>query len=72
MNLNGYDIVRRHDNSVAIYDYAWWPDPYLDSDIKAHNNYLNATGGWRAKGWIVVHVTDSIRAARAWIAKQHG
>ncbi len=53
-SFKGFDIVQRHDNSWAAYDYAWWPDEYLDANPEANAAWLEATGGWRAKGWQVV------------------
>lgn len=64
--LNGFEIVKRHDNSFAVYDYGWWPDPYLDEDEEANADYLHRTGGWRAKGWQVVHVAPTLPNAVAW------
>ncbi len=62
-----FDVVCRHDGSYAIYDYAWWPDEYLDNNEEANQAYLEATWGWRAKGWIVVHVAPTYAAAVRWI-----
>ena len=70
-NINGFDIVKRHDGSFAVYDYGWWPDEYLDANPKANREYLRATGGWRAKGWVIVTVCDTFKAAATW-ASQFG
>lgn len=66
ISYQGFDIVRRFDNSFAVYDYAWWPDEFLDSEPEANERWLEATGGWRAKGWQVVHVAPTLAAARHW------
>lgn len=66
VSLHGFDIVRRHDASFAVYDYAWWPDPDLDDDPERNARWLAATEGWRAKGWQVVHVAPTLASARAW------
>lgn len=66
VSYRGFDIVKRHDGSFAVYDYAWWPDPHLDDDPEANARWLEATEGWRAKGWIVVHVAPTFRAAHNW------
>lgn len=62
----GFDIVERHDGSFAVYDYAWWPDEELDNDPEANARWLEATGGYRAKGWIIVHVAPTLRRAHNW------
>ena len=67
VTYKGFDIVKRHDGSFAVYDYAWWPDEYLDADPEANARWLDATEGWRAKGWIVVHVANNFRAAHNWV-----
>lgn len=67
--LNGFEVVRRIDGSFAIYDLAWWPDPFLDSDPLANSYWLDGTGGWRAKGWIVVHVAPTFQRAINWIKR---
>lgn len=66
ISYQGFDIVRRHDNNYVVYDYCWWPDEYLDASPEANAAYLEATGGWRAKGWIAVHIAPTMRAARWW------
>jgi hypothetical protein len=65
-NVKGFDVVRRVDGSYAVYDYAWWPDEYLDADPEANADYLEGTQGWRAKGWQVVHVAANMSDAKAW------
>lgn len=65
-NFLGFDLVQRHDGSIAVYDYGWWPDEYLDAHPRNNRRWLQATEGWRAKGWIIVHVTTSFTAARKW------
>lgn len=67
VSYKGFDIVKRHDGSYAVYDYAWWPDEVLDSDPAANAAWLEGTEGWRAKGWQVVHVATNFRAAHNWI-----
>jgi len=67
---NGFEIVKRFDNSFAVYDFAHWPDSYLDSDPEANEDWLWATGGWRAKGWQVVHVASSLPHAMKWATNQ--
>lgn len=67
---NGFEIVKRYDNSFAVYDYGWWPDDYLDNNPEADEEYRYYTGGWRAKGWQVVHVTHSLPLALKWAAGQ--
>jgi len=63
----GFEIVcRPGDKSWAVYDYGWWPDPYLDTRPKSNEGWLEATGGWRAKGWQIVAVQSSYEAARSW------
>lgn len=65
--IAGFDISQRaYDGAWIISDYAWWPDDYLDANPEANRRWLNAAGGWRAKGWIVVHVADSFRDAKSW------
>jgi hypothetical protein len=66
-NINGYEIVRRFDGSYAVYDYCWWPDPVLDNNPELNQLWLDMTGGWRAKGWIVVHVAPTFGRAVRWI-----
>lgn len=65
-NFKGFDIVRRFDNSWAVYDYCWWPDLYLDASPEANQLWLEATGGWRAKGWLLIAVFASYQEARDW------
>lgn len=65
-NYQGFDIVKRFDGSFAVYDYAWWPDEYLDADPEVNEDYLTRTRGWRAKGWQVVHVAGTYRDAHNW------
>jgi hypothetical protein len=65
-HFRGFDIVQRCDGSYAVYDYAWWPDSELDSDPALNAKWLEATGGWRAKGWQVVYVAKSYREAHNW------
>lgn len=62
----GFEIVKRHDGRYAVYDYAWWPDEYLDNNPEANDAWLEATEGWRAKGWLQVHVADDLRRAHDW------
>lgn len=64
--VNGFDIVRRFDGCYNVYDYAWWPDDYLDNDMEANYQWLTATFGWRAKGWHTVHVAPTQRDAITW------
>lgn len=67
VSYQGFDLVRRYDNSVAVYDYCWYPDEYLDSNPEANADYLRRTEGWRAKGWIIVHVARNFREAHNWV-----
>lgn len=72
-SFKGFDIVcRPGDGSWAVYDYGWWPDPYLDNDLEANEYWLEATGGWRSKGWQVVAVMPSYQAARTWAYNNTG
>lgn len=66
ININGFDISRRIDGSYAVYDFSWWPDDYLDDNTEASFDWLSATGGYRAKGWIIVKVLPSYHAATNW------
>lgn len=66
IRINGFDIVRRHDNSIAVYDYGWWPDADLDADPDLNAAYLEATGGYRKKGWQIVRIFHSLREACNW------
>ena len=71
--VDGFHIVCRFDGSWAVYDYAWWPDEYLDNDPVANKKYLTRTKGWRAKGWIVVHVAGEFAEAKRWaLGNGHG
>lgn len=65
-NFKGFDIVQRYDKSWAVYDFCWWPDCYLDINPLANEQWLEATGGWRAKGWLIVAVLPSYQDARDW------
>lgn len=65
--LQGYEIVKRFDGSYAIYDWGWWPDDELDADPDLNDAYLYSTYGWRASGWVVVHVAPTYKRALAWI-----
>lgn len=65
-NVKGFDIACRYDGSYAVYDYAWWPDEYLDTNPEANAAYLAGTQGWRAKGWQVVAVLPTLAAAKSW------
>ena len=67
VSFHDFDLAKRYDNSVAIYDYGWWPDAELDADPALNARYLNGTWGWRAKGWQVVHVTSTFAEAKGWI-----
>ncbi len=62
----GFDIVKRIDGSFAVYDYGWHPDEVLDADPEANMRWLQATRGWRAKSWQVVHVAGNYRDAHNW------
>lgn len=65
----GFDISQRPvDDMFVVWDYAWVPDDYLDSDPAANRRYLEATQGWRAKAWLPVHVTGTLADAERWIA----
>ncbi len=66
VRVGNYEIVKRFDESFAVYGYGWWPDEYLDSDPEANEDYLRRTYGWRAGGWAVVHVAPSLAAAQTW------
>jgi hypothetical protein len=65
-NINGFDIVKRYDGSFAVYDFGWWPDDYLDSNRQLNRSWLRSTGGWRAKGWVIVAVCDTFKEAATW------
>lgn len=65
----GFEAVKRHDGSVAIYDYCWWPDDLLDTIPERNEEWLMRTGGWRAKGWIIVTVVQSFKEALDWTIK---
>jgi hypothetical protein len=66
ISYQGFDIVKRIDGRYVVYDYCWWPDPDLDADPEANARWLEATGGWRAKGWLPVYVAANFREARNW------
>jgi hypothetical protein len=66
ISYRGFDITRRIDGSYAVWDMGWWPDEELDSNPELNAQWLEATGGWRAKGWQVVHVAPTFRAAHNW------
>lgn len=67
VSYRDFDIARRWDGLYNIWDYAWWPDDYLDADPAALDRWLQGTHGWRAKGWQVVHVARTPHEARTWI-----
>jgi hypothetical protein len=69
INFHGYDISKRIDGSYAVWDYCWYPDEYLDADPEANRKWLQQTQGWRAKGWVLVHVADNFRSAHDWVHK---
>jgi hypothetical protein len=63
----GFNISQRaYDGAYIVSDYAWWPDDYLDSNPEAQRRWLEGTRGWRAKGWIIVHVAKTFRDAKTW------
>lgn len=62
----GFEITKRIDGLFNVWDLGWWPDPVLDSDPEANARWLEATRGWRAKGWQVVHVSPTYRDAHNW------
>lgn len=62
-----FEITRRqYDGKFMVHDFCWVPDDELDSNPEANADYLWRTGGWRAKGWMLVHVANSLREAKAW------
>jgi hypothetical protein len=65
----GFEITKRIDGCYAVWDYAWWPDEILDADPEANRRWLEATEGWRAKGWIQVHVAPDLKRAHDWAYK---
>jgi hypothetical protein len=66
VRVNGFEITKRFDGSYAVYDFGWWPDEDLDNNPELLASYLESTGGWRAKGWILVNVLPSYRLAHEW------
>lgn len=66
-HFNGFDFTRRFDGNVNIWAYLPWPDAFLDNEPEELARYLKSTGGWRAYGWQVIHVTDSFLAAHNWV-----
>lgn len=65
-HFNGFDFTRRLDGNINVWAYLPWPDSFLDNEPEELARYLKSTGGWRAYGWQVIHVTDSFLAAHNW------
>lgn len=58
-----FDISYRVDGRINVWAWLPWPDDYLDNDNTRLALYLRNTHGWRAYGWQIVQVTQTLHKA---------
>lgn len=63
-SYNNFDLSQRIDGQWNVWAYMMWPDDELDSKPNARQQYMEKTGGWCARGWVVVHVAPTFQAAK--------